>query len=136
MKNSRGLKAVILALTASLSMLSCSSENEYVTNEDEKDFYTVQLGMGGEWDVSYAPLSRASTKDTNDLHGIQVYSAPDIELEENETVTWTPFAYGLFDNEDAMSINLLKGYKYKFVATIVKDGKKKSVLYRITLTIK
>lgn len=126
MKNFRGLRAVILALTAGLSMLSCSSENEYAPNDDEKDFYTVQLGMGGEWDVSYAPLSRATT---NDLYGVQVYSTPDIELEEGETTTWTKYAYGLFDDPDALSINLLKGYKYKFVATIVVDGKEKLYYY-------
>lgn len=120
MEKLRKFLAAISALIACVGMTSCSSENDLPGNETEQEFYTVRLGWGGELDVTYEPLTRADA--TDDLYGIQVYSTPDIELEDGEEITWTPYAYGLFDNTD-ISINLLKGYKYKFVATMIVDGK-------------
>ena len=122
MEKLRKFLAAITALIACVGMTSCSSENDLPGNEAEQEFYTVRLGWGGELDVTYEPLTRADA--TDDLYGIQVYSTPDIELEDGEEITWTPYAYGLFDNTD-ISINLLKGYKYKFVATMIVDGKNK-----------
>lgn len=126
MEKLRKFLAAISALIACVGMTSCSSENDLPGNETEQEFYTVRLGWGGELDVTYEPLTRADA--TDDLYGIQVYSTPDIELEDGEEITWTPYAYGLFDNTD-ISINLLKGYKYKFVATMIVDGKNKLDTY-------
>ncbi|MBR5300180.1 MAG: hypothetical protein IKU36_08030, partial [Bacteroidales bacterium] len=87
----------------------------------DQEVYTVQLGFGGEWDVTYEPLTRGN--DNNDLYGIQVYSAP---VDENSTSTsWSHYAFGLFDDVSNLSINLLKGFKFKFEATMVVDGKNK-----------
>ena len=56
-----------------------------------------------------------------------MYSAP---IDENSTsTTWTPFAYGLYDGVSNVSISLLKGFKYKFEASMVVDGKNKLRLY-------
>ena len=105
------------------ALVACSKEDAPAP-QDEPEFYTVQLGWGGEIvDIAYEPLDTRAA--TNDVYGIQVYSTPDIELEEGEVVDWIPFAYGLFDDPNNISVNLLKGYKYKFVATMVKDGKTK-----------
>ena len=71
-------------------------------------------------DVTYEPLTRA--QENNDVYGIQVYSTP---APATECPEWKPFAYGAFYSTDNISINLLKGYEYKFVATMVKDGKEK-----------
>ena len=102
-------------------MVACSQKDPMPNAEQE--YYTVSLGWEGEiLDVWYEPLRSNST---DDLYGIQVYQAPDIELEEGESTTWTPYAYGLFDNADDITIQLLKGYKYKFVATMVVDGQNK-----------
>lgn len=110
----------IVAFAACIAMVSCSKEPIGV--EEESEFYIVQLGWAGEiLDVSYEPLTRASG---DDLYGIQVYSTPDNDA---ATPTWTKFAYGVFDDPDNITINLLKGYKYKFVATMVKDGKNKTI---------
>lgn len=122
MKKFKELGMAFIAFIACISMAACSSETDAPVTDEEQDVYTVQLGMGGELDVTYEPLSRATT---DDLYGIQVYSTPNKELAEGEKVEWTKFAYGLFDNADEISINLLKGYKYKFVATMVKDGQNK-----------
>lgn len=107
---------------AVMGVMAFASCQENITPENpaqEQDVYTVQLGFGGEWDVTYEPLTRGN--DNNDLYGIQVYSAPNNE----EKTTWSKYAYGLFDNVDNVTISLLKGFKYKFVATMVVDGKDK-----------
>lgn len=107
---------------AVMGVMTFASCQENITPEipaQEQEAYTVQLGFGGEWDVTYEPLTRGN--DNNDLYGIQVYSAPNNE----EKTTWSKYAYGLFDNVDNVTISLLKGFKYKFVATMVVDGKDK-----------
>ena len=107
---------------AVMGIMAFASCQESITPENpaqEQEFYTVQLGFGGEWDVTYEPLTRGN--DNNDLYGIQVYSTSDTESETD----WTKYAYGLFDDVDNVSISLLKGFKYKFVATMIVDGKNK-----------
>ena len=108
-----------IALVVGMATIACSKD-EVPAPQDEPEFYTVNLGWEGEiLDVSYEPLTRSNSAD--DLYGIQVYSTPDKEGEA--FTTWTPYAYGLFDGATDISINLLKGYKYKFVATMVVNGK-------------
>ena len=86
----------------------------------EPDFYTVQFGWNGDiLEVIEEPLKSGSQ---NDVYGIQVYSTPN---KEGSTASWTPYAYGLFDYGDNISINLMKGYKYKFVASMIVDAKTK-----------
>lgn len=111
-----------LALVVGGALVACS-QDESLGTDPEPDFYTVQLGWDGEIiDVMYEPLDTRAT--TDDLYGIQVYSRPD---DDATTPTWTPYAYGLFDGAADITINLLKGYKYKFVATMVRDGKNRLV---------
>lgn len=112
-----------IALMVGATMVACSKDEVAgIEPEPDSDFYTVKIGWEGEIiDVTYEPLDTRAT--TDDLYGIQVYSTPDKELAEGESATWTAYAYGLFDDPDNISINLLKGYKYKFVATMVRDGK-------------
>lgn len=109
-----------LALVVGGALVACS-QDESLGTDPEPDFYTVQLGWDGEIldVVGYEPLTRANSAD--DIYGIQVYSR------DATTPTWTPYAYGLFDGAADITINLLKGYKYKFVATMVRDGKNRLV---------
>ena len=111
----------VVAFMAGIAMVACSNDDS-LNVDAEPEFYTVQLGWDGEIiDVMYEPMGTRAT--TDDLYGIQVYSTPDVELAEGASAVWSYYAYGLFDDPDNISINLLKGYKYKFVATMVKDGK-------------
>lgn len=86
----------------------------------EPEYVTVSLGLKVGLDYGYEPLSRA--EENNDLYGIQVYSTP---IPAAENAEWTKYAYGLFDNVDNLTIKLVRGYEYKFVAAMAKDGKDK-----------
>ena len=114
------------ASIAMLSMLSLatSCENSNARPEQptptEPEYVTVSLGLNVELDYEYEPLTRA--EENNDLYGIQVYSTPVPATENSE---WTKYAYGLFDNVDNLTVKLVRGYEYKFVAAMVKDGKNK-----------
>ena len=119
------LASVAMLLVLSLAT-SCETLVDYLdlpltpNTPTEEEYVTVSLGLDlVDLDVTYEPLTRA--EENNDLYGIQVYSA----VQTTENPNWQPFAYGLFDNTDNLSINLLKGYEYKFVATMLKDGKEK-----------
>ena len=59
----------IAAMVASAAMIACSKEDAPAPQE-EPEFYTVQLGWGGEIvDIAYEPLNTRAT--TDDLYGIQ-----------------------------------------------------------------
>jgi len=120
MKTFRMIGATLCALIACIAMTACSNENDNAPlGNEEPDVYTVKLGMAGEiLDITEEPLTRAAG---DDLYGIQVYSCP----ANAEKTTWTYYAYGLFDDLENAEIKLLNGYKYKFVATMVVDGKNK-----------
>ena len=113
----------LFLLLAVVGMLftACS---EAGTNEQptptEPEYVTVSLGLNVGLDYGYEPLSRA--EENNDLYGIQVYSTP---IPAAEKPQWTEYAYGLFDTTDNLTIKLIRGYEYKFVARMVKDGKDK-----------
>ena len=125
MKKMTFFKSAFIALLACVGFVACSTEPIETPVEPEQEIetepetYTVKLGWAGEiLDVSYEPLTRGEAAD--DLYGIQVYSTP--ANSEGHT-TWTPYAYGLFDGVTDISISLIKGYKYKFVASMVVNGK-------------
>ena len=121
----KNLFTMILCACAftSLSFYSCSQEstssNQGPTTAKS---YTVHLGFGGEiTNISTSPLTKAAVADT-DLYGIQVYSCP---ATSSSSPTYTQYAYGLFNNKSDMTVNLLQGYIYKFVCTMVVNGKNK-----------
>ena len=129
----------ITKLLASVAMLlvlllatSCETLVDYLdlpltpNTPTEEEYVTVSLGLDlVDLDVTYEPLTRA--QENNDLYGIQVYSTPAPATEYPE---WKPFAYGAFYSTDNLSINLLKGYEYKFIATMFKDGKERLFHYQ------
>lgn len=108
-------------------LFSCGGAGESdEPNPEEPDVngepkeYVVSLGMVGEIEISESPLLGRATP--NDLYGIQVYS-------KTATTEYTPYAYGLFDDKSKMTIKLLEGYQYKFIATMVVDGKNRITAY-------
>lgn len=122
MKTIRFITAI--ASIASLFLLAgCKKAVIDEVNPDEPEFYVVQIGVGGEIDVTDEPLAKADG--LTDLYGVQVYSAPNKELAEGEKDVWTRYAYGLFDDPAAMKVKLIRGNRYKFEATMVRDGENK-----------
>ena len=113
------LASIAMLLMLSLAT-SCDNPSERPNTPTEPEYVTVSLGLNVELDYEYEPLTRA--EENNDLYGIQVYSTP---VPATENAVWTPFAYGLFDTTENLTIKLIRGYEYKFVATMVKDGKNK-----------
>lgn len=115
MKKVTIFRSAILALLVCVGIAACDKNSDVVP--DEPETYTVNLGWAGEiLDVSYEPM--ATRASSNDLYGIQVYSKP---KSATATTTWAPYAYGIFDDASNITITLQGNYKYKFVATMLKD---------------
>lgn len=114
------MKKILFLMVTILSIVGCSSndaEPQVIPDPGSAKEYIVSLGFSGEiTDITESPLTRAAT---DDLYGIQVYSMPANGTE------YKPYAYGLFDDKTKMTVKLLEGYKYKFVSTMVVDGKSK-----------
>lgn len=113
-------KIYILMIAFAISFISCSNEQqeEQVTPTSPKT-YTVSLGLKGEiLDVIQTPLTRSG--ENNDLYGIQVYSTT---KETNNQYDYSPYAYGLFDDINNVSITLLDGYYYRIICTMLVNGK-------------
>ena len=124
MKKVTIFRSAIFALLVCVGIAACDKNSDVVP--DEPETYTVNLGWAGEiLDVSYEPLTRATT---DDLYGIQVYSLPK-SVEPKYDSDWNPYAYGLFDDPSNITITLAGGYKYRFVATMLRDGKNRLITY-------
>lgn len=80
----------------------------------------VSFAFKGDITIEESPLSKAAGEETEstDLYGISVYYDKERDGNINDV-----YGYGLFDNIADMNISLLTSYKYKFVCSLVKDGK-------------
>lgn len=79
--------------------------------------YLVPIKMAGEiLEIEEGPLTKAVT---NDLYGFQINSK-----KAGET-SYSPYAYGLFDDISNVKIKLISGAEYEFICTMVRDGKNK-----------
>ena len=110
------MKKLFLFAIALIALAGCEKDAELEDTGVYGKEYVVNLGFSGEIEVSHSPLTKAGT---NDLYGVQVYSRESGESE------YAPYAYGLFDNTADMTVKLIGGYQYKFVASMVEDGKDK-----------
>lgn len=106
--------SILTAIALSICLQSCEkaslSNNEI---EEEPEYITLSLGISGDGNGT----ETRSDSDGN-LYGINVFydSKKDGNID-------THYAYGLFDNKQDMTIQLLSGYKYRFSCTMVKNGK-------------
>lgn len=111
MKKSNFLLA-LFAVAMGLSACENASQNpEHPV--DEPKIYNVKLDLSGEINVSQNPLTRIEIED-NDLIGVT------IQLDNT-----IPYAYGLFDNLEDITIGLSSDHEYKFIVQIIEDGKEK-----------
>lgn len=114
------MKKISFLAMATLLIAGCSEGEDSPINpkpEPTKE-YIINLGLSGEiTNIEESPLTKALG---NDLYGVQVFSMPTTETDIRK---YKAYAYGLFDDKTKMTIKLLEGYKYKFVSTMVVDGK-------------
>lgn len=90
------------------------------TTQSVGESVNVSFAFKGDITIEESPLSKAAGEETEstDLYGISVYYDKERDGNINDV-----YGYGLFDNINDMNISLLTGYKYKFVCSLVKDGK-------------
>lgn len=111
------MKKILFLLMGMCVFLSCSKDTPIIEEVTTPKEFIVSLGFSGEITQIYeSPLMRAA--ENNDLYGIQVYS-----MQVENGTQYQPYAYGLFDDKGSITVKLLEGYKYKFVSTMVVDGK-------------
>ena len=125
MKTFRLIEMALLAVIMCVNFTSCSNE-EVVSDEPTQDKYiTVGLGCVREnIDITDSPLSRAAAT-TNDLYGIQVYT-----IEEGHgVVDVKPYAYGVFNTLDNVTVKLLSQKTYKFSISVVIDGYSRGFIF-------
>jgi len=108
------------AFVASIGLVACDvlDQNETQLPTEEPKTFTVQLGVGGEIDATYNPLTRF-TPDDRDLYGIQVWHKP------SSQTSYEPCAYGLFDNLANAKLEVQENYDYRFRVLLVDDAKDK-----------
>lgn len=99
-----------------------SPENPEQNPIEQSEMVTVSFAMTGEYTIEERPLSRADGVETpsSDMYGINIY----YDVNKDGHID-TPYGYGLFDNVEDIKAALLSGHKYKFVCTVVIDGKNK-----------
>ena len=122
------MKKILLFMLPLVALLLASCEKNKVdtipetgdTPQSVGETVNVSFAFKGDITVEESPLSKAAGEETEstDLYGINVYY--DKERDGNIDDV---YGYGLFDNIADMNISLLTGYKYKFVCSLVKDGK-------------
>lgn len=109
---------ILLLITASFT--SCSKTSDSFIESDQSKEVLIPLECTGEIiNMGTSPLSRAAS---NDLVYIQAFTC-----DQNENLT--PYAHGLFDDISNLKIALRSDKEYKFIATMVKDGKNKITKY-------
>lgn len=110
-------QSVIMLLVAS-GIVSCTETVDNVPQDSDSKEVIVPLSFSGEvLDMGTTPLSRAAG---NDLLYIQVYT---LDTDEYGDLRTAPYAHGLFDNTDNITIALKDGKEYGFMATMIKDAK-------------
>ena len=111
------MKKFLYIAFAAMCLTCCTQEDAIdEKSESNNNVITVALKMKGDISTSETPITRADTE-SRDLIGIAVYKGT------------TPFAFGIFDNLDNVSINLIAGSSYRFKCTMIKDAKDKLWFY-------
>lgn len=108
---------IILSLV--ITVASCSSDNGPVEgpNHHRNSMMTMRLKLAGEFiEESDVPMTRTFTNTPGSRYaGINV-------LHRNKgTATYTRYAYGVFDNLDAIYLNVYSDEEYKFEVTVIKN---------------
>lgn len=81
--------------------------------------YIVDLSLGGDFvEQSELPLSRADGDEVSPKTYIGIY----VETRKTTTDKWQKYAYGAFDDQSKMQLELTAGYYYQFYATMLTNA--------------
>lgn len=81
--------------------------------------YTVDLSLGGDFiEESERPLTRAGESETASPTYVGIY----VRTKKTPTDSWQYYAYGLFDDQSKMQLELAVGYYYEFHATTLSSS--------------
>ena len=108
------MKKYLFIIFAILAITGCSQDDALIEEASTDEIITVSLNLGGDITSEESPITRADTE-SRDLIAIAVYKGTQ------------KFAYGIYDNLNNVTINLLAGAKYRFKCTLIKNAK--DVLY-------
>lgn len=108
---------LVAGVVIMLAFVACGKSEVPVDDEPGAESYTVGFSFGGEVTISEEPLGRSAT---GHLYGINIFYD-----KEKDGVMNDIYGYGLFDAVESMRVSLLTGYRYRFVCTLVKEGKEK-----------
>ena len=114
----RFIGMALFAVLMCVNFASCSSDDIEPNESQKGKEVVVSLGFSGDFEISESPLSRATS---NDLYIVDVRQYPTATSVNVDGY----YAYGLFDDLEAVKINLIEGETYCFFAKIIKDGKLK-----------
>lgn len=109
-----------VAVTMSMNFTSCSNEDVINAEDSKEEYVTVGLGCTGEYlDFSESVMGRNAIEE---LYAINVIALTDEQIDHAGNTMYEEHIYasGVFTNLEDVTINLLKGNKYKFQVGIVK----------------
>lgn len=110
---------LVLLFTA-CNTLDCECEKEIPEPNLPGKEYQVAINLGGE--LKKITALDADKDPNRDVFGVQVFRGVDTS---DVYVEYERYGYGLFDDETQATLKLPTGYKYRFVASLVKDAKQK-----------
>ena len=117
MKLFRFFSIALTAIALCANFASCSNESDKIIDQEEKKMCTVKINVENIVNIEEQPMKRTESENNTDLYLIAVskgsYNYNDI------------YAYGLFDNLNNISIQLVEGDTYSIDAVAVKDAKNK-----------
>lgn len=125
-----------VAVTMSMNFTSCSNEDVINAEDSKEEYVTVGLGCTGEYlDFSESVMGRNAIEE---LYAIQVTAITEEDIwydesgEKHALICQNAYAAGIFTSLDNVTINLLKGQKYKFQVGIIINPEKLGTFFGIS----
>ena len=131
------MKKLAMALMSLMALVFCAACSSAIddmesvsgsTTQKQEHKVRTQLNFTGEiLKIKESPLSRGEETAAKDWYAIQVYQ---MDSTNNGTMdghiiygyTYTPYAYGLFDDVSNLELDLVEGKTYKIEAVMIKEA--------------
>lgn len=117
MKLFRFFSIALTAIALCANFASCSNESDKIIDQEEKKMCTVKINVENIVNIEEQPMKRTESENNTDLYLIAVSKGSYIYSDI--------YAYGLFDNLNNITIQLVEGDTYSIQASAVKDAKNK-----------